>query len=45
MSQVKSVDGVGIYIPMEGAKPFIGSVGKFEEVEEENLTSWVKYKI
>jgi len=32
-----SVDGVGRYKPMEGAKPFIGVVGKFEEVEEERI--------
>lgn len=32
-----SVDGVGRYKPNEGAKPFIGSVGKFEEVEEERI--------
>jgi hypothetical protein len=32
-----SVNGVGRYKPTEGAKPFIGSVGKFEEVEEERI--------
>lgn len=32
-----SVDGVGRYKPTEGAKPFIGEVGKFEEVEEERI--------
>jgi hypothetical protein len=32
-----SVDGIGRYKPTEGAKPFIGSVGKFEEVEEERI--------
>lgn len=32
-----SIDGVGRYKPTEGAKPFIGSVGKFEEVEEERI--------
>lgn len=32
-----SVDGVGRYKPSEGAKPFIGSVGKSEEVEEERI--------
>lgn len=32
-----SVDGVGRYKPVEGAKPFIGEVGKFEEVEEERI--------
>jgi hypothetical protein len=32
-----SVDGVGRYKPMKGAKPFIGVVGKFEEVEEERI--------
>lgn len=32
-----SADGVGRYKPVEGAKPFIGKVGKFEEVEEERI--------
>ncbi|KKQ51791.1 hypothetical protein A2865_03255 [Candidatus Woesebacteria bacterium RIFCSPHIGHO2_01_FULL_39_17] len=32
-----SVDGVGRYKPLEGAKPHIGEVGKFEEVEEERI--------
>lgn len=32
-----SVDGIGRYKPIEGAKPFIGTVGKFEEVEEERI--------
>ncbi|OGM11549.1 hypothetical protein A2W13_02340 [Candidatus Woesebacteria bacterium RBG_16_36_11] len=32
-----SVDGVGRYKPMEGAKPFIGGVGKLEKVEEERI--------
>lgn len=32
-----SVNGVGRYKPTEGAKPFIGKVGKFEEVEEERI--------
>lgn len=32
-----SVDGVGRYKPMEGAKPFIGKVGNFEEVIEERI--------
>ena len=32
-----SVDGVGRYKPLEGAKPFIGKVGKFEEVVEERI--------
>ena len=32
-----SVDGVGRYKPLEGAKPHIGKVGKFEEVEEERI--------
>lgn len=31
------IDGIGRYIPAEGAKPFIGEVGKFEEVEEERV--------
>lgn len=29
--------GVGKYLPGEGAKPFIGEVGKFEEVSEIKL--------
>lgn len=29
-----SIDGVGRFKPLDGAKPFIGEVGKFEEVEE-----------
>jgi hypothetical protein len=32
-----SVDGIGRYKPTEGAKPFIGEVGKFEKVEEERI--------
>lgn len=32
-----SVNGVGRYKPLEGAKPAIGEVGKFEEVEEERI--------
>jgi len=32
-----SVDGVGRYKPLEGAKPFIGKVGKLEEVQEERI--------
>lgn len=28
---------VGKYLPTQGAKPFIGEVGKMEEVEEERL--------
>lgn len=32
-----SVDGVGRYKPQEGAKPFIGEIGKYEEVEEERI--------
>ncbi len=32
-----SSDGVGRYIPMAGADPFIGQVGKFEEVVEEKV--------
>ena len=32
-----SVDCVGRYKPMDGAKPFIGEVGKFEEVIEERI--------
>lgn len=30
-----SVDGVGRFLPLEGAKPAIGEVGKPEEVQEE----------
>lgn len=29
--------GVGKYLPEKGAKPFVGEVGKFEEVKEEKL--------
>lgn len=29
--------GVGKYLPLDGAKPFIGEVGKMEEVEEVKL--------
>lgn len=32
-----SLVGKGKYLPLDGAKPFIGEVGKFEEVEEERL--------
>lgn len=32
-----SSDGVGRYKPMEGSNPFIGEVGKFEEVIEEKV--------
>ena len=32
-----SIDGIGRYKPMKGAKPFIGEVGKFEEVLEERI--------
>jgi hypothetical protein len=32
-----SVDGIGRYVPTEGAKPFIGVVGKPEEVVEERI--------
>lgn len=32
-----SVDGFGRYKPTDGAKPFIGEVGKFEQVEEERI--------
>lgn len=32
-----SVDGVGRYKPMKGARPFVGEVGKFEEVKEERI--------
>ena len=32
-----SVDGVGRYKPTEGAKPFIGEIGKYEEVVEERI--------
>lgn len=32
-----SSDGVGRYIPMEGANPTIGEVGKSEEVIEERI--------
>ncbi|MBI2622161.1 hypothetical protein HYW66_00810 [Candidatus Microgenomates bacterium] len=32
-----SIKGKGNYKPLEEAKPFIGEVGKFEEVEEERI--------
>ena len=32
-----SVDGTGRYKPTEGARPFIGEVGEFEQVEEERI--------
>lgn len=32
-----SIDGIGRFKPLEGAKPFIGEVGKFEEVGEERV--------
>ena len=32
-----SIKGIGRYTPLEGAKPAIGEVGKFEEVEEERI--------
>lgn len=32
-----SVDGIGRYKPLNGAKPFIGEVGKSEEVVEERI--------
>ncbi|MFC1625666.1 P-II family nitrogen regulator [Patescibacteria group bacterium] len=32
-----SVDGVGRYKPMKGAKPFIGEVDKLEKVNEERI--------
>lgn len=32
-----SIDGFGRYKPTESAKPFIGEVGKFEEVAEERV--------
>ena len=38
-----STRGVGRYIPAEGAHPFIGEVGKLEEVEEERIET-VCYK-
>lgn len=32
-----SVDGKGRFLPLEGAKPTIGNVGKYEEVIEERI--------
>ena len=32
-----SIKGIGRFRPLEGAKPFIGSVGKLEELEEERV--------
>lgn len=40
-----SVDGIGRYKPTEGAKPFIGKIGKFEEVEEERIECVCNKKI
>lgn len=38
-----SIKGIGRYIPMEGAHPTIGQVGKLEEVKEERIET-VCYK-
>ena len=38
-----SIKGVGRYIPMEGAHPTIGEIGKLEEVSEERIET-VCYK-
>lgn len=32
-----SVDGIGRFKPVDGAKPFIGEIDRFEEVEEERI--------
>jgi hypothetical protein len=32
-----SIKEVGRYKPMEGARPFLGTVGQFEEVQEERV--------
>lgn len=32
-----SVDGIGRFMPLDGAHPTIGEVGKFEQVEEERI--------
>ena len=32
-----STRGTGRFLPLQGAKPAIGEVGKFEEVEEERI--------
>lgn len=32
-----SVDGIGRFLPLEGANPTIGEVGKPEEVQEERI--------
>lgn len=32
-----SVGGIGRFLPLEGANPTIGAVGKFEEVNEERV--------
>lgn len=32
-----SIKGIGRFKPLEGAKPTIGEIGKFEEVEEERV--------
>ena len=40
-----SVKGVGRFKPGKGAKPHIGEVGKFEEVEEERIEVTVPKEI
>lgn len=40
-----SVKGIGRYRPMEGAKPTIGEVGKYESVEEERIETICPKKI
>lgn len=32
-----STKGVGRFMPLDGAKPFVGEVGKIESVEEERI--------
>lgn len=39
-----SVDGTGTFMPIEGAQPYIGDVGKREEVKESRLEMIVPYE-
>lgn len=39
-----SVDGIGTFLPIEGAVPYIGSVGKREEVAESKLEMIVPFE-
>jgi hypothetical protein len=35
----------GRYIPLDGAKPYIGEIGSFEEVAEERIEVTCNYEI